>query len=142
MSRSTFITTLLIFCFSVVILLGYISFGVYKIESKMQDNQWFIYENQGVKYNLKVANTPDQHRKGLSEITDIPQDYDGMLFAFDEKEVKTFWNYKTHFPLTVLWMEDFSIVGQSFLPAYDETVGAKTVTSPQKVNYVIEIIEK
>jgi len=56
----------------------------------MQDNQWFIYENQGVKYNLKVANTPDQHRKGLSEITDIPQDYDGMLFAFDEKEVKTF----------------------------------------------------
>jgi len=39
-------------------------------------------------------------------------------------------------------MEDFSIVGQSFLPAYDETVGAKTVTSPQKVNYVIEIIEK
>jgi hypothetical protein len=90
MSRSTFITTLLIFCFSVVMLLGYISFGVYKIESKMQNNQWFVYENQGVKYNLKVVNTPDQHRKGLSEIKDVPDDYDGMLFVFEEKEVKTF----------------------------------------------------
>ena len=68
-----------------------------------------------------------------------PVNFDGMIFIFPEKQVRTFWNKNTYMDLDIYWMDDGKIIGKSLLPSILKTKKIITVSSG-KVNQVVEII--
>ena len=69
-----------------------------------------------------------------------PVDFDGMIFIFPEKEIKSFWNKNTFIDLNLYWIDDNKIIGKSFLPSILNSKEIVTVNSSEKVNKVVEII--
>jgi uncharacterized membrane protein (UPF0127 family) len=95
------------------------------------------YTLEGNEYMLLIAKTPQEWEKGLMGISEL-NNADGMVFLFPDKRVRTFWNKKTYLDLDIYWIKDNKVVGKSFLPSIEK--GAVTVTSPSKVNKVIEVV--
>ena len=90
-------------------------------------------------FNMKVelANTPQQHQKGLSSRTSL--DYDkGMLFVFENPIIPSFWMKDMNFSIDIIWIdEDFAIIDieHSISPeSFPETF-----SPPQSVSYVLEV---
>ncbi|MEK7673837.1 MAG: DUF192 domain-containing protein [Patescibacteria group bacterium] len=96
---------------------------------------------EGKDYKLLVADNRLRWTKGLSGIKKL-DGYDGMLFVFPDKKIKTFWNYDTYLNLKIYWLDDDDIVGISDLPSIEETEKPITVRSPEKVNKVVELVIK
>ena len=69
-----------------------------------------------------------------------PINFDGMIFVFPDKQMRSFWNKNTYLDLDLYWMDDEKIIGKSFLPSTLKTKKIITVSSPGKVNQVVEII--
>lgn len=88
---------------------------------------------------LKIATTSEAHSRGLM-FARKPVDFDGMLFIFPEKSIRSFWNKNTFVDLDVYWLDDFKIVAKDFLPAFNKKKNVQIITSPLPVNKVIEII--
>jgi uncharacterized membrane protein (UPF0127 family) len=99
------------------------------------------YEVQGKTYKLLVADTEEKRAQGLMNIdaNDL-QGFDGMIFRFDDFQTRTFWNKNTHLDLTVYWIANGEVIGTSDLPAIDDA-GQQTVSSPQPVDTVVEIVK-
>lgn len=53
--------------------------------------------------NVQVAETSDQHEKGLMFRTHLKND-EGMLFVFDNESVRTFWMKNTFVPLSIAFL--------------------------------------
>jgi uncharacterized protein len=53
--------------------------------------------------DVKVAATPDQRRRGLMEVEDLPGGT-GMLFLFDRERTGGFWMYNTPVPLDIAFI--------------------------------------
>lgn len=96
------------------------------------------YELEGKSYKLLVADTPEKRTKGLMDIQNL-NGFDGMIFVFDTTQTQTFWNKNTYLDLTVYWIVEDTVVGTSKLPSIDKA-GKQTVTSPQPVDTVVEIV--
>lgn len=100
------------------------------------------YNIDGKIYRLLEAKNPIDWTKGLmfyknkSELKGA----DGMIFIFPNKQVQSFWNENTYIDLDIYWMDDEKIIGKSFLPSILKSKQPVTVTSPGKVNRVMEII--
>lgn len=90
-------------------------------------------------YNLLIADSPKEHTKGLMNVRKL-NNADGMVFLFEDSQVRTFWNQNTLVDLDVYWMQDDKVVGKSFLPSIETTKAPVTITSPEAVNKVVEII--
>lgn len=59
---------------------------------------------------VSVADTPNEHRKGLMDVESLPAD-EGMAFVFDEPTDTTFWMKDTLIPLSIaFWDQDGRIV--------------------------------
>ena len=69
-----------------------------------------------------------------------PVDFDGMIFIFQNKEIRSFWNENTYLDLNLYWMDDNKVVGKSILPSILKSKEIITVNSGKKVNKVVEII--
>ncbi len=69
-----------------------------------------------------------------------PINFDGMIFIFPNKQMRSFWNKNTYLDLNVYWLEDNKIVGKSFLPSILKSKETVTVESQKKVDKVVEII--
>ncbi len=91
-------------------------------------------------YFLKIAKTPEDWRRGLMFIRK-PVNFDGMIFIFPDKQIRTFWNKNTFIDLDIYWLDDNKIIGKDFLPSIEKTKEIYTITSPEPVNKVIEIIK-
>jgi uncharacterized membrane protein (UPF0127 family) len=101
----------------------------------------FVYFNLEEKnYLLKEAKNPKEWQEGLSFIKK-PVDYDGMIFIFPDKQIRSFWNKNTFVDLEIFWLDDDKIVGKSYLPSILKTKNVITITSPAPVNKVVEIIK-
>lgn len=98
------------------------------------------YKLQGKIYRLLTAKTPEEWEKGLMFVRS-KRDFDGMLFIFPDNRIRTFWNKNTFMNLRVYWLKDDEVVEVSELPSIEKTKEIKTVSSPEEVNKVIEIIE-
>ncbi|GBD03801.1 Aldose sugar dehydrogenase YliI [bacterium HR19] len=112
------------------------------------------YKLEGKFYNLLVADEPAEWLRGLMfarkcadgffdfsyEITPCLNWWDGMIFIFPDKMVRSFWNKNTLVDIDIYWINDDDVIGKAFLPSFERTKKIYTVTSPSQVNKVVEII--
>jgi len=97
------------------------------------------YELENKIYLLREAKTPEEWQKGLMFVKK-PVDYDGMIFIFPDKQIRSFWNQNTFVDLEVYWLDDDKIIGKDKLESIEKTKIVKTIQSPGPVNKVIELI--
>jgi uncharacterized membrane protein (UPF0127 family) len=99
-----------------------------------------LYELDKKIYLFREAKTPEEWQKGLMFVKK-PVDYDGMIFIFPDKQIRSFWNKNTFVDLEVYWLDDDKIIGKEELPSIVKTKTVKIITSPLPVNKVVEIIK-
>ncbi len=97
------------------------------------------YKIDGMFYRLLIADEPAEWERGLMNVRKLDQ-ASGMIFIFPNKEYRNFWNKNTLVDLDVYWISDDKIVGKSFLPSIEKSRQIVTVSSPQAVNKVVELI--
>ncbi len=122
-----------------------------------------LYEIEGKVYLLREAKNREEWERGLmfvkkpfrtqivSDLTQTEQnkthdkqnyvDYDGMIFIFPDKQIRSFWNKNTFVDLDVYWLDDDKIIGKETLESINKTKNIKIITSPIPVNKVVEIIK-
>lgn len=98
-----------------------------------------IYQINKKDYCLLTASNQEQWEKGLM-FYKKPVDFDGMIFIFPDKQIKSFWNKNTYLDLNVYWLEDNKVVGKSFLPSILKSKETTVIKSPKEINRVVEII--
>lgn len=97
----------------------------------------YLIENKN--YCLLSANNSEEWEKGLM-FYKKPVDFDGMIFIFTDKQMRSFWNKNTYVDLDIYWMDGEKAVGKSYLPSILKTKEPLTVKSPKEVDRVVEII--
>jgi uncharacterized membrane protein (UPF0127 family) len=112
------------------------NFQIEQISSLMK-----IYELENKIYKLLIAQNEKEWTQGLMNVK-CPCDFDGMLFIFPDKEIRSFWNQNTFLDLDVYWLDDNKVVGKNYLPSILKTREPLVINSPSPVNRVIEIIIK
>jgi len=112
------------------------NFQIEKISPPMK-----IYELENKVYKLLTAQNEKEWAQGLMNVK-CPCDFDGMLFIFPDKQIRSFWNQNTFVDLRIYWLDDEKIVGKDYLPSILKTKDPIIITSPLPVNRVIELIVK
>ena len=87
-------------------------FFVFK-NNQCQNNQAKTYSINNKNYCLLTASNPEQWERGLM-FYKKPVDFDGMIFIFPNKQVRSFWNKSTYIDLDVYWMNEETLVGKTF----------------------------
>ena len=96
------------------------------------------YRLNGKNYRFLVADTQEKQTKGLMNVRSL-KGVDGMIFVFRGQEERTFWNENTLMDLDVYWLSEKKVVGQDFLPSVEKNKSIVVISSPPKVDTVIEI---
>jgi uncharacterized membrane protein (UPF0127 family) len=117
----------------------YVTYSLVQINQRAIGRQWFFYTLEDKVYKLKIADNAISWEKGLSGIQKKPDNYDGMIFVFPNKQIRPFWNKETYLDLHVIWLKDFQIVQEDELPSIKN--GLKIITPKIPVNYVIELFK-
>lgn len=99
-----------------------------------------IYQINNKNYCLLKAINQEEWEGGLMFYRK-PVNFDGMIFIFPEKEIKSFWNKNTYMDLDLYWMNDDKVVSKSYLPSILKSEKTVTVKSTEEVNRVAEIIK-
>ena len=88
---------------------------------------------------LEVASAPESRRNGLMERPYIFKD-SGMLFLFDYPAHVSFWMYKVHFPLDIIFIREGKIVDikSNFMPCIE--MPCNVYSSKEKVDSALEIL--
>ncbi len=91
----------------------------------------------GVVYSLEIADTPDEHGKGLGGRENLATST-GMLFIFEKPSTYGFWMRDMRFPIDIGWLDD------AFCLVYDvRNVSPETYpeifSPPLPVRYVLEV---
>jgi hypothetical protein len=125
-----------------LIILGFLIFLALTINLffNKKKSDFLIYKLNNKDYLLKIAKTPEEWQRGLMFIKK-PVDYDGMIFIFPDKQIRSFWNKNTFVDLEVYWLDDDKIIGKDKLESIEKTKIVKTIQSPGPVNKVIELIQ-
>lgn len=88
-------------------------------------------------YNLEVADTSRSREKGLMRRDSIPEDH-GMIFVFDNQEVRGFWMKNTRFALDILFVDSAGVVVSiKQMKPYD----MQSTSSDLPAQYAIELIK-
>lgn len=125
---------------AVLSLLGVITFAlVYPFTLKSNSNgKYKAVKIEGKTYQLKTATNVAEWSRGLMFV-EGKQDYDGMIFYFPDKAMRTFWNMNTLVDLDILWMDDDTVLGRTVLPSIKKSKSVTTVSSPGPANRVVEL---
>lgn len=99
------------------------------------------YEIEGQTYKLLVADTNEKRARGLMDVEKKHMNgFAGMIFLFDDVREQSFYNKNTRLDLTIYWIRNDTVIGKSALPSID-SAGPLTITSPEPVDTVVEIVE-
>ena len=86
------------------------------------------------KYQVKVAKTEEDRRKGLQGVKNLPED-EGMWFVFDNPQTVQFWMKDTEIPLDIIFVdEDYTVIS-----IYKGQPNDTTIVEEDNVNYVLEL---
>ena len=100
-------------------------------------------EIDGSRFDVEIAATPDERRRGLSGRESLP-DLSGMLFVFESTRVPGFWMTEMLIPLDFIWIGDECSVVDLHTnvppPALGTSSGSLPTYRPgSPVRYVLEI---
>ena len=85
-------------------------------------------------YKVKLAETEEQHIKGLQDVTELPED-EGMLFIFNEPDEISFWMKDTKIPLDIIFInEDLEVMS-----VYQGIPESEEFMTENNVNFVLEV---
>lgn len=93
----------------------------------------------GQKFQVLVADDPDERQIGLSEKKSLPQNQ-GMIFLMDKADYYSFWMKNMDFPIDIIF-----ISGDRIVTIYSDQQPAKdnenppTITSKEPADKVLEI---
>lgn len=110
----------------------------YQVRNKYTGYEITIYKLQNKNYRFLVADNPAKWERGLMFLRKL-EGVDGMIFEFPDEAFRNFWNKNTFMNLTLYWIDNNLVVGTSNLPSIEVTKDVVTVSSPQKVNTVVEL---
>lgn len=91
---------------------------------------------QGVRVQVELALTPAEHARGLMFRKHL-EDGHGMLFVFDDDEVRTFWMKNTLVPLDMIFVSKDHVVVGVVHEAEPLTLSPREVDAESR--YVIEV---
>ena len=90
-------------------------------------------------FEIEIANTSAKRIRGLSNRDFLPEN-GGMLFLFDQPEIKSFWMNEMRFPIDIIWIKEDRVVG--FVESVSTPVAGEELfiySSPEPVDKVLEI---
>jgi uncharacterized membrane protein (UPF0127 family) len=107
------------------------------LSSPLKTMQTTIIQTTSQRWNVEIAQTPEEKMKGLMYRTSLSDD-EGMLFVFPQEDFHTFWMKNTFIPLDIIWIDkDFRIVDiQTHTPC---TKNCPYATPKAKAKYVLEV---
>ena len=85
-------------------------------------------------YNVKVAKTEEERAKGLSGITELPED-EGMLFYMDKPQKCSFWMKDTLIPLDIVFIDE----DEEVISVHQGVPEDTTPITEDNVLYVLEV---
>ncbi|MFA6017123.1 MAG: DUF192 domain-containing protein [Patescibacteria group bacterium] len=130
MKKKYFILFIFIFCF--------VLFFLFK-KNDCHNRQAKTYSINNKNYCLLTADNQEEWESGLM-FYKSPVDFDGMIFIFPSKEIKSFWNENTYLDLDLYWMDGDKVLGKSYLPSILKSKETVTVKSTVEIDRVAEII--
>lgn len=103
-----------------------------------QKENYRIVEINNKVIKTEIADTPALQYKGLSNRESLCADC-GMLFKFNDKQIKTFVMRDMKFPLDIIWIDDSIIIGISKNLAPEGSDYKNFYRSPAPIDYVLEV---
>jgi len=90
---------------------------------------------------VKLAETIEEHQRGLSNIKDM-QGFDGMLFRFKEAQQVSFWMNEMFFPLDIIYLngnKEIAEIHEDMTPCLSTEVCQPIPSLKNNINYVLEL---
>lgn len=75
----------------------------------LTDDDFVVAKIGGEEFNLEVARSNSKHQRGLMYVEKMDE-RDGMIFIFDNQEIKTFHMLNTYIPLDMLFINNDLII--------------------------------
>lgn len=97
-----------------------------------------IIEINGKEIKVEIADTPELQYLGLSNRESLCANC-GMLFKFNDKQIRTFVMHNMNFPLDIIWIDGNMIVGISENLPLEGADYKNRYRSPAPVDYVLEV---
>lgn len=98
-----------------------------------------VVQLEGLTIQAQVAQTPRQIRKGLQDRPSLPAN-SGMLFVFPDAQPRSFWMYRTHVPLDILFFDAQGVfVGAHYQAQPCPQKPCPNLTSPAPARFVLEV---
>ena len=97
-------------------------------------------DKQPIELEVEVVNTPRSIQQGLSDRPAIGAD--GMLFAFPDMAIRSFWMPRMQFDIDIIWIANSQVVGITANVPKPQTSSEKDLPLyhlPEPVNVVIEL---
>ncbi|MDD4761985.1 MAG: DUF192 domain-containing protein [Candidatus Pacebacteria bacterium] len=88
-----------------VLLAGCGSATVAMPQPDVQSIQLIAPDGHAVTVSAELARTPSEQQRGLMGRTSLPGD-SGMLFVFEESDIRSFWMKNTLIPLDIIFFDD------------------------------------
>jgi hypothetical protein len=89
-----------------------------------------------IRFNVEIADTPEEQAKGLMYRTNMPDDQ-GMLFLFRKPKVINMWMKNTYIPLDILFINRNGVIKKIVKNATPGSL--KTISSDVSVIAALEI---
>lgn len=113
----------------VVLLIGIALTGCIGDEAEYQ------IEIRGVVFSVELANTPELREHGLMDREHLAE-RTGMLFAFDEPELRAFWMRDTLIPLSIAYLDSQLVIRE----IHDmEPLDESPISSRIEAHYALEL---
>lgn len=85
-------------------------------------------------YTVKLAESDEDHDKGLQGITELPENK-GMLFIFSEPDEISFYMKDTHIPLDIIFIDE----EMNVISVHEGVPESEDLITEQNVMYVLEL---
>ena len=114
--------------FLLILLLSGCSYSYVEIES----------DNKIIKVNVEIADDNEERTKGLM-FREYLGENEGMLFVFDDAQIRTFWMKNTKIPLDIIFIsEDLEIINiKQAEPCINDH--CRVYSSEGNAKYVLEV---
>lgn len=98
----------------------------------------------GFKVSASLAQTPQQHARGLMFVKYLPED-EGMLFVFDEEQPQSFWMKNTLIDLDIVFIDAekrVTSIADQMPHSYTYTPDSEVAYADGYGRYVLELASK